>query len=275
MIPLVFRKVGVIGWLNVAAFSFVLSAGIGTAFSTVNPGPGLDGPFAQICALVTLALGPFWAVAMRAFPIAFRKGAWRGWLVCCALALVNAGIAGATYLALINTHAHASHPIGDVFASALMGGFLAVTFGVVFWGPALVATTLMVGLPTAWAKRLARRGLAGEERGEWILGTLFVALSLAVGLASPSLATARHPTFYPLAIAASVSGGCAALLAIARELRRRRFVRDAELGKIPGYRVTQSQEGRVLVRVASVGSAYRASDIAEEMFALEERAVLP
>ena len=268
MIPSVFRKVGVIGWLNVAAFSFLLSAGIGTAFSTVRPGPGLDGPFAQICALVTLALGPFWAVAMRAFPIAFGKGAWRGWLVCCALALVNAGIAGATYLALIN--AHASHPIGDVFASALMGGFLAVTFGVVFWGPALVATTLMVGLPTAWAKRLTRRGLAGEERGEWILGTLFVALCLVVGIASPSLATQRHPTFLPLAVAASVTGASAALLAIARELRRRRFVRDAELGKIPGYRVTQSQEGRVLVRVASVGSAYRASDIAEEMFALEE-----
>ncbi len=267
MIPAVFRRIGVIGMLNVPAISFVLSAGIGTAFSDTHFGLGHRTWFADACALVTLAMGPLWAIAMRVFPIAFQKKAWRGWLVCLGLAMANAGVAGAVYLSVENSRP--GEGLASIFMIALIGSVYATTLGVALWGPALLITTLLVGLPTAWAKRLARRGLAGEERGEWILGILFAALALVVGLVNNSVRGAHHPAFNVLAILAFLSGAIAAFLAIARELTRRHFVRQAEEGIMPGYRVTPSREGKVLVRVASHGTAYRATEHQEAICAVD------
>lgn len=112
-------------------------------------------------------------------------------------------------------------------------------------GVALAAITsalLCFGLPIARAQRLAGKGLAGEERGEWIVGLAcmgmsLVALALAGGGHAPPDVDAGKLITQWFAAAGLLTGGAAAALAGARARRRRQFVADAAAGKITGYRV--------------------------------------
>src|SRR5262249_2877163 len=155
-------------------------------------------------------------------------------------------------------------------AEFLVGAIMGATIGAIFWVPALIATLLCFGVPIAWAQRLAKKGLAGEERGEWIVGLVCAVIGVVAALISlrmraddafASVAGVGMPrAFAPLG---GLAGAAATGLALAREARRRRFVAEAEAGKIAGYRVDPTEEGKVLVRVVSQGKGYRVADFEE------------
>jgi hypothetical protein len=128
------------------------------------------------------------------------------------------------------------------------------------------------GLPIASAQNHARKGLAGEERGERIVGVACLVMGLlAAALAWTSLPVNEEGMWLPrlLAVLGALGGGTAAVLARAREGRRRKFVARAEAGEVPGYRIEATEEGKVLIRVVSQGEGYRVADFEEEVFELD------
>jgi len=81
-----------------------------------------------------------------------------------------------------------------------------------------------------------------------------------------------HAGFFVLAAMAAVGLGAGALsvaFSTMRDRKRQRFVADTEAGKVAGYRVDPTPEGKVLVRVASQDESYRVADLDEELFALD------
>jgi hypothetical protein len=160
----------------------------------------------------------------------------------------------------------------------VFAAFLGATLGAIVWIPALIATLVCFGVPIARAQRLAKKGLAGEERGEWIVGLVCVVISL-VGLVisyvwAPKLGIGdRGGTGIEaprlMALLGLVAGMASTTLARAREARRRVFVAGAEAGNIAGYRIDATDEGKVLVRVVSQGKGYRVADFEEEVFELD------
>jgi hypothetical protein len=190
-----------------------------------------------------------------------------GWAASAPLAIVNASIASGLLFVFDGGHPNAGR--------FLLGAILGATAGAIVWIPALVVTLVCFGIPIASAQRLAKRGLAGEERGEWMVGMACVAMSL-LGLLLSFVARVPPWDHEPglwisraFAMLGIFGGGAATLLARAREARRRRFVADAEAGKTPGYRVDATDEGKVLVRIVSQGEGYRVADFEEELFELD------
>jgi hypothetical protein len=252
--------------LNVAAVGLTLAAGTSAVFGALLHG---SSEVAFATAVPTWILGTVWAWLLRRPRTVGRSPIRLGWVLSIPLAMLNSALAA-----------------GWLFGSArdglgfLVGAFAGATFGAIFWIPALVATLLCFGVPIAWAQRLAAKGLAGEERGEWIVG-----LACAViGLGSVALAVAVHwsvlvepwrsstPALWVTAVLGAVgamAGGTAAALAIAREMRRRTFVAGVEAGTIHGYRIDPTDEGMVLVRVVSQGGGYRVADFEEDVFELD------
>jgi hypothetical protein len=162
------------------------------------------------------------------------------------------------------------------------GAFLGATFGAVIWIPGLIATLVAFGLPIAWAQKRAERGLAGEERGELVIGIVAAGISL---LSFLLLSARPWPTVFEsgqshessgrMAIAALVavgflSGVLAAAFSTHRERARRRFVRKVETGAVQGYRIDETNEGKVLLRVTSLGSGYRVANFEELLAVLDE-----
>src|SRR6185369_2778457 len=93
-----------------------------------------------------------------------------GWVASIPLAMVNAGLSAALLFTLMRS----SFDLISFLAMAAYGA----TLGAIVWIPALIATLACFGLPIAWAQRLAKKGLAGEERGEWIVGLACVAVGV-------------------------------------------------------------------------------------------------
>lgn len=149
-------------------------------------------------------------------------------------------------------------------------------------------TRICLGLPLAWARRLAEKGLDGEERGELVVGVVSTAIAI-VGL---GLALARRDgmnllfrhdaasvTFSAavgrglvvlLAAIGSTAGIAVALLARQRTNARRAFVREVEAGAIEGFRVDTTPEGKVLVRVMPMGQGYRVANFEEPLYMFAE-----
>jgi hypothetical protein len=150
--------------------------------------------------------------------------------------------------------------------------------GSVTWIPVWLAMLVCYGLPIARAQTLAMAGLAGEERGEAVVGTLCMVVSVAATLALPGGFAWLHArravgpwTTLALSTLGVLCGGAATALSLARGARRRSLVADAEAGRAPGFRVVPSDDGRVLVRVASGGEGYRVADLEQELFELDAR----
>jgi hypothetical protein len=130
------------------------------------------------------------------------------------------------------------------FALALDGGFVTSfvvggVFGALAWLPALAATLICFGLPLLLARRSARKGLAGEEIGEILVGGVCV-LASAVGLGLQPVHWAAPSDVWflrALGMVGVVGGGVAATLAAARERWRHFFVHRVEAGRIAGYRL--------------------------------------
>lgn len=147
----------------------------------------------------------------------------------------------------------------------------------------MLATLAFFGVPVSRAQRLAEQSLAGEERGERVIGIASVvlgALTLAARIkwgqtsANPGSALEMMGIVFLWAtpILAVITGVLATAFARARELRRRSFVSDVESGSVAGFRVDVVPEGKVLLRVTSVGTACRVANFEEEVFALDEQA---
>jgi hypothetical protein len=241
--------------------------------------------------LPTLLIGTLWAGLLR-MPGTFRVGMHeirRGWIASVPLAMANAGVS----LAVHNSigpffHLDFGHAIACFFAGATVGAFV--------WLPALLLTLLVFGTPIAWAERQRERGLAGEERGELVIGCTVTVLSLA-GLLGGSnrLSTYEPPSTllnemgdynWPaaellglrllilLACLGVATGVTASLLSLVRERARRRFVARVEAGEQVGYRIAVTEEERVLVRVTSaVQARYRVADLHEDLIRLDMEGV--
>ena len=291
MIPAPFQSARALRGLNIAAVGFSLAAVVAAAFSATIFRSAPDTALAV--GLPTCALGMVWAALLR-WPKTMGNGRLRwGWVASVPLAIANSAIAGSLFS-------------GFQSAGFAEGAALGATFGLVFWLPGLLATLGLFGAPIAHAQRLAAKGLAGEERGERIVGLVCLAMSL-VGIAGAVALFAAPPTYSrmlgasrltydgdglpvpgqdalsqaPAPILASSSwitlglgcagallGGAATWLALEREARRRRFVTLVEAGEVTGYRVDDTSEGKVLLRV-SEGAGYRVADFAEAIFELD------
>jgi hypothetical protein len=193
-----------------------------------------------------------------------------GWLASLPLAALNGALASAL------TFTFATPNDAPSIASTFEFGVAGATVGAIFWVPSLVLTLLLFGVPIAWSQKLARQGLAGEERGERLVAVVSVAIAIVALLMSREYALHQAELESGMAfgraaaVAACIAGGVAAVLAQMREVRRRDFVARAEAGEVRGFRVDVREEGKVLMRVTSLGEGYRVADFHEEVCLLDE-----
>ena len=152
--------------------------------------------------------------------------------------------------------------------------------GFTLWVPVLGLTLLIFGGPISWGHHEAKKGLAGADRGERILGIVCASVALAA-LAmsfeySPTHTEEAANAQFNLAFTRIVAllgllcGAAAAVLSQLRETNRAAFVAEAEEGRASGFRVDTTPEGKALVRVSSVGEGYRAAGVAESVVLLDE-----
>ena len=251
--------------LNVAAVGLALAACTAAIFARSLQIPGLaTGP-------TTLVAGVAWALCMRSRRTVGRSKLRKGWVWSIPIAIANAGVSCGIY---------AEMDSGSFVGGLIMG----MTVGMVVWMPALFCTLACFGPPIAWSQAAAERGLAGEERGEAVVGFMCLVLS-AVGLAL-ALAPPETPEWWNEVRRGAWGGGLlfarvsaalglvtsatATSLALVRESRRSTFVRRVDAGAVPGFRVDDTTEGRVLMRVTELGSGYRVTNFTEELYALDE-----
>lgn len=258
--------------LNVAAVGTALAGCTAAAMGSSSLASG------WAVGIPTLYLGAVWAAVLRhKATIGNSRIRW-GWIASIPLAAVNGGLCCA---GLFATEQGISVDPGAI----VMGLVLGATLGIFIWGPALLLTIAFFGAPIAWAQRLAAKGLAGTERGERLIG---IACAL-MGLTALAVSWNAHPSTDPemhfgsqdspsghvfgqvLAALGVVLGSITATLATLRERRRAAFVARVEAGAVPRYRVDESPEGKVLVRVESHGAgAYRVADFDEEVCLLDD-----
>ncbi len=264
-LPGVFRSLTTLRTLNVAAMGLSLAGATGAVLAR------FDATFVIPSALSTLVFGIAWGIVLRWRSTVGRSRVRWGWLASLPLAIGNAMVACAILFATMKSPME-----GPALGAALVGAFLGLTFGALIWIPGLIATLVVFGIPIWWAQRLADRGLAGEERGERILG----GASALVSLLSLPLTSGLRPGDIPadtvalllrvLCVLGLVTGAAAIALAQLREGRRRAFVRDVAAGHVPGFRVDESDQGKVLVRITSMGEGYRVANFEEEIVSLTE-----
>lgn len=267
-LPAAFHSLKLLRALSIAAMGLSLAAATGGVFAHL-----LHASFAVLTALPTLLHGVAWGLLLRDRSLVGKSNVRWGWVASIPLAMANGALSGGLALA---AEAH-----GSLLERFYGGAALGATFGAIFWIPGLIATLAFFGGPIAWAQRLAERGLAGEERGERLVGLAsallaIIGLGLAVALtsqpdeSSTAFGMAGVVLLYGLSILAIAIGGAATGLATYRSSRRKQFVSDVEAGAIKGYRIDDGVEGKVLVRIASAGEGYRVADVEEEVAALDE-----
>jgi hypothetical protein len=247
MVPVVFRTPRSLAALNVIGVAMAIAAMTTAAFMMFE---GRPDSWPLIVGLPSVFIAGLWAAMLRRRETLTGRRIPVAWLLSVPLAAANGGLACGLMLF------HDSPRV-----TSLVGGFfLGATFGVIIWAPALVLVLLFFGLPIAHAQRLARQGLAGEERGERVVGLACAAVSLAAVAVSlvPSLPlTAALVLFYAFAWFGVLSGFAAMWIAHHREALRRRFVARVEAEEVPGMRIETRAEGKVLVRVEPHIDAYR------------------
>ncbi|WP_394824162.1 hypothetical protein [Pendulispora albinea] len=260
MIPAAFQGRRILQHLNVAAVGFALSSLVGSVLANLFHGHHAVVELGLV--VPTLLVGSLWAWLLRwkrlVGPVRI------GWILSVPLAMLNSGLACAIAVEQ-----------GEHWGLFLLKFFLGATIGVLVWGPTLIATLLCFGLPIAWAQALAQKGLAGEERGERIVGATCLALSVGGFLMSFGSAALHAQGGGGIsrmaAVFGALTGGAAMILAHLREMKRRRFVANVEAGRVENFRIDTTREGKVLVRVTQVGEGYRVADFQEELFELDER----
>ncbi len=257
VVPRAFRSLRMLSNLNVGAVGLSLAASTTAIMAPILGGDGV----ALHIGVPTLVAGVGWAARLRWRATVGRSSVRWGWLLSVPIAAINGGVC--CVLTMVSS--------GSVTLESLFGGaLLGATLGAIIWLPALFATLLLFGTPIARAQSLAKKGLAGEERGERIVGLACALVAIGAMVVAGWSPRPAGALFWVLSIGGLSLGVFAAALAYLRERERKRFVEATEAGNVSGYRVEASPEGKVLLRVAeNVG--YRVSDFAEEVYQLDER----
>lgn len=294
-LPAMFRSLQALRRINTVSVSAALSAATTVALGSMGKPSDDLGLAYFVCGITTFLACLAWMHLLRMRTMLGKTKIRLGWVLSIPIAITNASVSAGILLG-------AERSLGNFFT----GLFFGATLGAIVWIPALLSTLLLFGLPIAWAQRQADQGLAGEERGERIVGlSAFViasiALALSVWLHRPDgfnwVGTKWEDTVFPhwynplkpigyvallLTGAAGSLGGLFSLLfSSLREARRKRFVEGAEAGQVKGYRVEATPQGKVLLRVSTDNPDYRVGDIdEEELFALDaqgqaQRAIEP
>ncbi len=220
----------------------------------------------------TLLVAFLWVRVLRWPATVGKTNVRKGWLVSIPLAALNASLAAVLLLRL-------QMGTGN-WKELLLAALAGATIGAIVWIPALILTLLCFGTPIAWAQRLAKQGLAGQERGEAVVGGVSAAIAIASLIAttmsnfSGSLdpkAIMGHQLTLSTACVGAILGLLTLLVAREREAKRRNFVADVEAGRVPQFRVDIKPEGKVLVRVVSQENSYRVADYEEEVAALNHQ----
>lgn len=257
-----FRTLKLLRNLNVIAVGSSLAGATGAIFLRMS-GNG-DHGFALASACTTLVFGLVWAALLRNRRTVSGTPMRWGWLASIPLAIGNA----ATACGLLMMTDGGYGPSVEKF---LQGALLGATFGAIIWLPALVMTMLAFGLPIAWAQKRAEKGLAGEEHGEVVIGLVCAAIaftSLAILLDTLSTTAFAIGSFAAVGL---LTGGMASAFAVRREGVRKKFVREVEAGAVEGFRVDETNEGKVLIRVTSMGSGYRVANFEEHLAVLDDK----
>lgn len=245
-------------------------AGIGLALATAA---SAFFDFADSIALSTLLFGTTWAALLR-WKRASRKGVRRAWFATAPLGALNA----ATIAVFIFTKDES-----PTLGRSLLAAGLGLVIGALYWIPAVLVTLLFFGLPIRWSHRLARRGIAGEVRGDRIVATAV----MLVGFVAPLWYLQRSGDFtaarllkslkmsaLEIAIGGGLSvllGAVVALLATWQLVRQTRFLAKVERGDSPKFRIKDTEDRRVLVRVEEAAdTAYRVSEIEVPLAELDE-----
>ena len=236
MTPTAFQGARILRTLNVVAVGFGLGAIVGVLLPMVLHVSGF------YVGLSTLVVGLVWARVLRIRATIARTSMRWGWLASVPLAAANAALA----CGLLMVSEGGSSWVGAAEASLRnfgIGALLGATVGAIVWIPALFLTLFCFGMPIAWSQLQAKKGLAGEELGERIIGGVSSSLSLLAlvltfsvkntGSVDPEAFAAGIWFVRVMAIVGALSGGVAAGLAHAREARRRAFVTRAEAGDVP------------------------------------------
>jgi hypothetical protein len=192
---------------------------------------------------------------------------WRRWLWLLPLVLLHA-----TAVSLASIVAGRSPAWNDVSGAAQ------TAVAPRAWLPPLLYALLFYAIPMVWSRRLAKGGLSGAERGDQIVGAAAIATSL-VPFVVPSLirgactmvgfegwvgcAVKLQPTsgiafVRSLAVVGLLAGAAAVVVARVRASKRRAFMERAEAGQVPGYRVEERAQGKVLLRTVEKEETYRA-----------------
>jgi hypothetical protein len=266
-LPDAFRAPRLLRWLNVAAVGSALASATGVVLGAIFD-RGLElGSVGLVSCATTLVFGVLWARIVR---VRFGKFP-AGWVAAVPLAASNAGVAFALALAIEKAGSS-----GSSLVEVLSLGFvLGASVGIFAWGPALLVTLVLFGLPLYHAQRAADRGLGSEDRGERvvaIMSAVMSALALVGALASKA-ATPALAANVATGLAGLGAGIAAAVYATRRERRRRAFVEKVEAGAAEGYRIDTQLDGpALLVRVAAEqGGYYRAPRLAEPIVELDEQ----
>ncbi|MFO0604514.1 MAG: hypothetical protein U0324_15135 [Polyangiales bacterium] len=261
MAPSLFRTRRAIEWLSVLAVGASLAALTGSFFRGMFGQSNIFGAVGT--ALPTLVFGSWWAKLLRDPRTVGMTRVRRGWLLSIPLAAANAAASAAMLLGFENGRVS--------LENAITGFFLGATVGAMFWVPAMLLTLAVFGVPIAWGQRMAREGLAGQERGDGVVGAVCALLGGAVAVAQ-ARAPAHHvgAPFLALMGAAGLTAGLGVMgAAWWRDRLRRAFVADVEAGRAPGYRIDHTAAGKVLMRVVSQGEGYRVADFAEAVATLD------
>lgn len=260
-LPSAFYARPLLGLLNVLGVALALASVVGALFD-----------FEWTFAVPTFVVGVAWAALLR-WPKTLGKTRVRvGWVASVPLGALNAALIGALAFGMD----------GDGI-SPILGALLGVTFGATLWVPAVAMTLLFFGVPIAYAQRLADRGLAGEERGERIVG---IAVALIGYLAACRVRVLEIiapqwsvlPNVPPESTFAIASvGGLAVVLGLVvvvlvtmRGRRRRAFVASVYRDEHAGYRVEDTSDGKFLVRVERHGDGYRVAEVEEALVELDD-----
>lgn len=265
MVPASFQTPRALAVLNIGAVGLSLAGVVAPVFAAFLSHIPL-GPFAG---LPTLLCGVLWAWLLRRPGTVGHSSIRWGWVASVPLAMLNAGLSCALLF----------WSGGDISPERFaLGMLLGGTFGAIIWIPALIVTLLCFGVPIARAQRLAKKGLAGAEHGEWIVGFVCITmslvgllLSLTVAESSPSIDGTQIWAARLFAFLGALAGTSSTTLSWLRGKRRRAFVAAAEAGNVDGYRVDTTTEGKVLVRVGAQGKGYRVADFEEEVFELDDQ----
>jgi len=262
VIPVVFRTPRSLARINVIALGLAISAMTSASFMTLWEEERVCWPI--VVGVPTFVVGAAWGALLRRR----ERVGWLnlGWILSVPLAALNAGVACGLMLC--------ADRMEPTLAAFLGGVVLGATFGAIIWVPALALVLLLFGLPIARARELAAKGLAGEDRGERVVGVtcaVFGVAAIAVARFATHVTAESYVLLVALAALAVAFGIGATIVATKRERARARFVERVAADEVPGLKVVERDAGRVLVRVEPNVETYRvAPKPDEELFELDD-----